>query len=306
MLLTANRVENDATRRYLEPLDEQGKIYEYIHRKQHGSHQDYYATFFIGKFAGCIAAVRNIRQGSAVQSGAASAPMMAFDCFSNLGAIIAVGVACGVEEETNICDVIVATKVARYDQARMGVNETLNRGATLETSSFLVELFDETRDWLSDDQKKRLVDAGFKGRMPKIVYGEILSGPFLIDDPEVKAKVIKNFAPEAKGIEMEAAYLAAATQRTKAHIIIVKAVCDFGDGNRNNDFQPTAAILAAQCVHSYLSRRQISEMLCAKGMCVLYAYRKSGSVHFVTLQVLLKFSKPGTHPKLAINQNWMQ
>ena len=44
-------------------------------------------------------------------------------------------------------------------------------------------------------------------------------------------------------------------------MIIVKAVCDFGDGKKNKDFQPTAALLAASCVKRYFDDPQVLEML---------------------------------------------
>ena len=60
---------------------------------------------------------------------------------------------------------------------------------------------------------------------------------------------------------MEGAYLFAAVQDTNAHTIIVKAVCDFGDGSAQEKFHSTAALLAADCVNKILDNPQLPELL---------------------------------------------
>lgn len=75
-----------------------------------------------------------------------------------------------------------------------------------------------------------------------------MSGPYLIDDANFEATLLKSFAREVIGIEMEGNGLFSATHQTRTHCILVKAVCDFGDGKKNKVLQPTAAVLAADCV----------------------------------------------------------
>ena len=96
---------------------------------------------------------------------------------------------------------------------------------------------------------------------PAIVPGMILSGPYLISDTKNKKELIKKFASEVVGIKMEGAYLFAAVQDTHAHTIIVKSVCDFGDGSAQEKFHPTAALLAADCVNKILDNPQLPELL---------------------------------------------
>lgn len=65
-----------------------------------------FAIYHIGKYGTCPAAVRAVPCNSEVNmNGVASlVPMMAYSCFPNLGAIIGVGVACGVESKVKMCD----------------------------------------------------------------------------------------------------------------------------------------------------------------------------------------------------------
>lgn len=103
-----------------------------------------------------------------------------------------------------------------------------------------------------------------------------------IDDPVVKQKKIETFAPEAIGIEMEAAYLFSAVAGMKTDVIIVKAVCDFGDGKKNKENQPTAAVLAADLVHTFLNDPNIPDVLKKKGM--LYSFYNIIHLHAAAIQ----------------------
>jgi hypothetical protein len=65
----------------------------------------------------------------------------------------------------------------------------------------------------------------------------------LIDDPDFKAKLQKEY-PEAIGGEMEAAGAYAAAEFDKRDWIVVKAVCDYADGNKGENKQENQEIAA--------------------------------------------------------------
>ena len=266
LLVTVNDNENVAALTYLQPPEDHEEIYKYIDIKSQGGAQHEMAIYSIGKYGSCPVAIRKIKPGSNLQGGASTVPQMAYNCFPNLCAIIGVGVACGVEKKTKMCDVLISEKVTNYDQARIQSTGELPRGTTVFASPFLHEIFNQYMQWpkRGSDLDKYLKNAGFDP-MPKKKIGVILSGPYLIDDAEVKKEKIDTFAPEAIGIEMEAAYLFAAVAGTKTDVIIVKAVCDFGDGRKNKVFQPTAAILAADLVYEYLKGSTVPAVLKIKG-----------------------------------------
>ena len=268
LLMAVNKSENYAARIYLKPLTGHKNVYKYSQRKDYGEHGREIAIYYIGNYGACPAAVRDILPGSEVHGGASSVPAMAYDCFPNLGAIIGVGVACGVEDKVNMCDILVSTKVINYDKGRAESGGFLSRGESISASPYLIKLFTELSRWPNGDFEKRLLANNLTS---KVKHGVILSGPYLIDNPVMKQLLIKNFAPEAIGIEMEGAYLFAATQRRSTDVIIVKAVCDFGDGKKNKNYQPTAALLAADFVCKQLSDPEVPAMLIknAKGKMIL-------------------------------------
>ena len=258
LLLTGNKTEDNAVLCYLEPLTGHTNIYKYMQRVEDGP-QTQLAIYLIGKYGAIPTAVRQITPGGEI-GGAINAPYLAFKCFKNLNAIIGVGVACGVEKRTKIFDVLVADKVCNFDQAKIQAGGILNRGFAIPVSQLLSAIFGQIIKWPDDEIKERLDRCNVP--KPKIKQGVILSGPYLIDDLETKTELIHNFAPEAIGIEMQGAYLfKAATNLPIQHMTIVKAVSDFGDGNKTKHFQPTAALLAANCLKKYFDNQQVLNLL---------------------------------------------
>ena len=266
LLVTVNNNETLATGSYLKPLDGHENIYKFSKRDDFNQLHEV-ATYYIGKYGACPAAIRVIPPGSQVLGGASSVPRMALGCFPHLGAIIGVGVACGVEKKVKMCDVLVSSKVVNYDQARIKRGEYTSRGQAIDASEYLRSLLTEIVKWPNDSFRKRLQES--KMDIPKVKSGVVLSGPYLIDDAEMKQLLIEDFAREAIGVEMEGAYLFAAAQPTSTNVILVKAVCDYGDGRKDKAYQPTAALMAADWVHTQLSNPQVPDMVMAKKGTVL-------------------------------------
>ena len=259
LLLVVNESERLATHSYLKALDGHNNIFKYTQKINHAGQKTEIATYHIGNYGVCPVAVRAISPGSAIDGGASTVPRMAYRCFPNLDAIIGLGVACGVEEKVRMCDVLVSSKIVPYDKARVQESGYKPRGETFYPSTYLKNLFTRNVEWPNNSIKDRLTNSNM--RIPKVKPGAILSGPFLIDDPKAKKQLIKDFANEAIGIEMEGGYLFEATKQATTHVIIVKAVCDYGDGYKSKEYQPTAALLAADLVKESFSDPQVAKAL---------------------------------------------
>ena len=264
LLLTVNDNEYLATYSLLEPIQGHSAVYTYQqkHESDQSGKSTNYAIYLIGRYGACVTA--------AMHSGIAFVPSLAFHCFPNLGAIINTGVACGVEKKSSILDIVVSSKVAPYDKARInsdcGKPKALSRGEIIECSPYLKDLvLNEKHTWphASVEVYSRLLTAN-EQKIPKVHFGTIISGPYLVDNKDAKDIILTSFGKEAIGIEMEGAYLFRAINRTKIHGIVIKSVCDFGDGNKNKDCQPTAAVLAADFVKHILSESK-PEMLLLDG-----------------------------------------
>ena len=259
LLLVVNESEILAAHSYLKALDNYDNIFMFSQRTDYAGQKSEIAIYHIGNYGACPVAIQTILPGAVIDGGASSAPNMAYDCFPSLDAIIGVGVACGIEKRAQMCDVLVSSKIVSYNRARAQEGRYVPRGETIDASSYLFTLFTQNVKWPNNSIKDHLKSGNM--HIPKVKPGVILSGPFLIDDPKIKEQFIEDFAREAVGIEMEGCYLFGAAKRTTTHLIIVKAVCDFGDGKKSKEYQPTAALLAADLIKYSFSNPQVAEML---------------------------------------------
>ena len=238
---------------YLEPLDG----HKHVHKYNQGGQQTELITYYIGKYGICPAAVRRIPPVFQTNDNPTTIVMMADRCFPNLGAIISVGVACGIKRKVQILDVLVSSKVINYDYD-ITMKSYLPKGEEIIVPSPVVKLFTQPVKWPNDTIKEYLKSN--RQRMPYVKSGVILSGPHVLDDPVINRLVTK-LANEALGIEMDGANLFAENQLIAVNKITVKAVCDFGDGKNIKINQHTAALLAVDLVHNILSHPQAPEIL---------------------------------------------
>ena len=255
-----DKVEDMAVHCLLQPLDGHKTVYRLLESVGHDQNE---TEYYIGKYGSCSAAVWNYLPNMEEYDESLIVPMMACKSFPNLGAIIGIGVAYGVENKVKLCDVLVSTSVINYHSTVPEKNTHSSQNEKQDSSYNLMKLFHKPVKWPGYQIKTRLEECGMGNS--KIQFGRILSVSCLTDDAEIIKRLLKRFNSEVIGIEMKRTNLFSATQQSHLHTIIVKAVCDFGDGNQIKTFQPTAALLAADCVSTYLNDKQVPQMLKRKG-----------------------------------------
>ena len=237
---------------YLQPLDGHRNVYLF----NQGEQEAEIVTYYIGKYGACPAAVRKVSCVLEAKSNASTVHMMADQCFPSLDAIISVGVACGIKNKIQLYDALVSSKVLNYSNERHRYSP---KGEAITVSSHLLKLFAQPVEWPNDKIKKKLTDNGMP--MPNVKCGMILSGPYIVGDPAIR-RLIKNFADNAIGIELDSANLFAENhQITTTNIIIVKVVCDFGDGENMKIRKSNARFLSADLVHKALNDLQAFKTL---------------------------------------------
>ncbi len=150
-------------------------------------------------------------------------------------AVIMCGIAFGLnQDKQRLGDILIAKQIQYYEFQKTDRQQgQIPRGDRVTTSDRLLDRF-RTADnfW----QKKN-----------RTHFGLVLSGEKLVNDPDVRDSLLKK-EPEAIGGEMEGAGLYAAADQAKVDWILVKSICDWGDGKKNSDVQPSAAQNAAQFV----------------------------------------------------------
>lgn len=139
-------------------------------------------------------------------------------------AVIMAGIAFGVDEQKQaIGDVLLSERLMLYDLQRRGTVDgklhIIPRGDRPSATPRLV-------NWL------RI--AGLQWGQATIRRGLVLSGEHLVDNVDHRSELLA-LEEEAIGGEMEGAGLYVACQNSKVDWILVKAICDWADGNKEVD-----------------------------------------------------------------------
>ncbi len=133
------------------------------------------------------------------------------------GAVIAIGVAFGVNEKKQaIGDILLSTQLRPYDLQRMG-SEIILRGDRPHATPRLINHFNG------------FGQTAWQGA--KVISGAILTGDKLIDNIDYR-NLLLALEKEAVGGEMEGAGLYVACYEHKVDWIVIKAICDWGDGKK--------------------------------------------------------------------------
>jgi len=203
------------------------------------------ACLDLGRIDGRHILAMKTNMGSATPGGAAPKTQEAITKL-NPDWIIAVGVAFGMDQgKTPIGTILVSNRVSCYEPQRVGQGQPIQRGVSVPVDGKL-------HDFLHNVSTPPCWTGA------KVRFGEILSGEKLIDDPVFKGQLRLAY-PDAIGGEMEAAGILIAAHTAGGAWIIVKAVCDFADGNKGKGKeakQTLAAANAAQFVRYALGAYQ--------------------------------------------------
>lgn len=142
------------------------------------------------------------------------------------GIVIMVGIAYGMDSEKQaIGEILVSQQLMLYELQRVGTkNESpkiILRGDKAHASSRLLSYF-------------RSADIDWDESKCKVNFGLILSGEKLVDNIDFRQQLY-DLCPEAIGGEMEGSGLYVACLDKKIDWILVKSICDWADGNKNEN-----------------------------------------------------------------------
>jgi nucleoside phosphorylase/DNA-binding response OmpR family regulator len=241
VLITATEVELKASVRLLKPFPGRKRILKLCVGPE---------TYYLGKFGAYITAVTKCRIGAINEGSVILATEQAQRIWNPI-AVIMVGIAFGKDPgKQKIGDVLVASQIISYEQQRVG-KDIVYRGPIVPNNTTLLNRFENIFDWtfMRPDGKKC-----------DLMIGPILSGEKLIDDLDFKQKLFDQF-PQAIGGEMEGAGLCAATGRFGTPWLLVKSICDWGDGKKHNKHQQLAAAAAVSLVYHVLSQKTVLDAL---------------------------------------------
>lgn len=174
----------------------------------------------------------------------------------NLNAVAMVGIAFGKDAEKQmIGGVLISERILSYEPQRLGATENQSRGEEPKSSTVLLNRFRNVLGWNFKNPS---------GVQCAHQIGPLLSGEKLVDNPEEKAELFSQH-PTAIGGEMEGAGFAAAAERKKCEWIVLKAICDWGDGTKQKYHQAFAAAAAVDLLTHVLNQVGALDVLNEQG-----------------------------------------
>lgn len=216
LIVTATDLETSHTHNKIKPLEGYDKTLKLFEGD---------LTYYFGKFGNYNIAHVQSSMGSLSRS---SSIMTISTALNKLNAkiVVMVGIAFGVnEQKQKIGDVLISESIIPYNSKRVGRKETILRGIEEPASKILLNRFKNAKTtWEHITEEDYTV---------KLIPTRLLSGEELIDNIEHRKQLIKLY-PESKGGEMEGVGLSAACSN-KVNWIIVKGICDFADGEKNQN-----------------------------------------------------------------------
>lgn len=175
--------------------------------------------------------------------------------------VILTGICAGINKEMKFGDIIISDQIVDYELAKISENDVQIRWNVYRSDFELVQSMStfESGNWFS--YLKR-VFPNSKYEKPDIYSGIVLSGNKVIANYE-EIKQFKKMWAKALAVEMEASGIAAALHQLKngPAFIMVKAICDFADSEKNDVWQEYAAYAAAFFVLDYIFARNTSTSL---------------------------------------------
>ena len=199
----------------------------------------------VGMFAGKKAALIQTLPGSNCRKSIDKA----LASFPNAMYIIAVGVCYAFDHEKyKLGDVLVSKKISDFAEYKHKKDGTVvDRGETIDVEGFLSDTF-----CLDALHNPKFMVTG--ARESEVYSGHFISLPVLMDNKTERDKFHAE-AKDAIGGEMEGGVLMRVSKEDNgiAGIIVIKAVVDYANGDKDKQWQFTAALAAVHYTHSKLS-----------------------------------------------------
>ena len=220
--------------------------------------------YYVGKWGKIPAAlVQQGEQGITGPTGSQELTRVSIELFTNLKLIIGVGV-CGTMGRLG--DVIVSSQIDGCIKKKVMGELYINRSLKCRPGSNIHNFFKNSANSWSFECTKQ----GVEVYRAHAVLKPMLSGCDLIASGEYRDKLIASVNKEAGGVEMEGEGVVdgieIARRKDQIEFIIAKAGCDYADESKNKEWQPVAAMAAADFVYTGLDTKIVHDWLLSKFM----------------------------------------
>lgn len=214
-------------------------------------------TYYLGEVGNYqVINVQCRQMGSLDPGGSQQTINSAFNAWPQIKAVIMVGICFGFDEsKQQIGDVVVSNTVKNYETRRIGKDKEIPRGKAYQADKCLLNAF--------NNLKFTWENIGIDNQRKNLQVGDYVSGEQLVDNKDVRDDLLRE-TPEAKAGEMEGNGMVAACEGARKPWILVKAICDFADGEKGKDKawrQQIAATSSAHCCEEALGQMAAFESL---------------------------------------------
>lgn len=174
--------------------------------------------------------------------------------------ILAAGIAGGLDRATQeFGDIAISESIVYYELAKVREDGISRRSKQFPADRTLLDGFLNLRDssWRAR-LPTRPDGKSATSTIPKIHVGPIASGEKVIASRS-EAEKIKALQPNVIAVEMESAGVASAAfgALKKIGFITVRAICDFADNLKNDNWHSYAARSAASCLRAFIESRPV-------------------------------------------------
>ena len=209
-------------------------------------------TYRVGLLGRYIVAHLQCAMGS---TGVAASQISICDAIHEVNpkVVFMIGIAFGLKRsKQRLGDVLIAEHITGYEMVKLRPDTIDERGPTIPGSIVLTERFkSRVHDWTYTRAD---------GTRTEVVRGRVLSGEKLVNNREFSAALVTRF-PDAIGGEMEGVGAYAVAARRRREILLVKSICDWADGLKNDRAQAFAAATATSLVRHILDKRDVLDSL---------------------------------------------
>lgn len=192
---------------------------------------------------------------SFLEMGQVNAALAIQDAVNSYGIskVIMTGICGGIDRTMKYGDIIISDQIVNYDLAKIKSNELVEVRWDVYRSDFeLVQSMRMHNDGRWSSYLKREFPES-KYEKPSVYSGIVLSGNKVIANYEEVKRFTQTWA-KALAVEMEAGGISAALHRMQnpPSFVMVKAICDFADSEKSDDWQEYAAYASAVFVLDYV------------------------------------------------------
>lgn len=228
-MLVATEVERIAVLKRMRPPKHKRSVYQVHHQNN---------TYYFGRLGPLHIVLCMSAMGSIGRDSSTIVTSELIEAWQP-SAVVMVGIAFGKDSSKQKAGcVLVSDRVEPYEPQRIGKEEFQDRGTPLPAGVILLNRCRNTLGWAFAD---------LSGECPGFQFGPLLSGEKLVDNQDFKQSLFKRYST-AIGGEMEGAGVAAAASRKNLEWVLVKAICDWGDGSKTKYYQEFAAAAAVSFV----------------------------------------------------------